>query len=154
MDWNKKWGHKNETLICSSKLTEIKIPRIRFFFTLWKIYKYLTQHTVTVLGTQLLAKDEIFWRKLQTLLCQLLISNPYGMTFHAVVVPALELFFKSCLAYCALGTQLCWQKMQFSGGKLQTLLWQLLNIIFCNGDQNSSAVHTHTHTLHRVYRIV
>ena len=104
--------------------------------------KQISYSAYCVLGTQLLAKDEIFGRKLQNLLCQLLISNPYGMTFHAVVVPALELFlFKYCLAYCALGTQLCWQKMQFSGGKLQTLLWQLLNIIFCNGDQNSSAMH-------------
>ena len=31
---------------CSSKLTEIKIPPIRFY-SLWKINKYLTQHTVS-----------------------------------------------------------------------------------------------------------
>ena len=138
MDLNKKWGHKNETLICSSKLTEIKIPRIRFFFYFMK-NKQISYSAYCVLGTQLLAKDEIFRMQLQTSTND---WNPSGMTFHAAVVPELELFFlKSCLAYCALGTQLCWQKMQFSGGKLQTLLWQLLNIIFCNGDQNSSAMH-------------
>ena len=86
-----------------------------------------------VLVTQLLAKDEIFRRKLQTLLCQLLISNPYDITFHAEVVPALELsFFKSCLAYCALGTQLCWGPFKYYVSKEVGAGWGQKMAIFAD----------------------
>ena len=98
-EFEKKWDHKNETFYNSSKLSKIKIHPSRFFFTLRKISNYLTQHTVS---WGLLAKNDIFRRKLQTLLCQLLISNPSGMNLHAVVFPALDIFLKNLAQHTVL----------------------------------------------------